>query len=276
MTLSGTNTYIVGSGKGICIIDPGPNCEHHYFAIKRIVEVEEASHIFVTHSHVDHSSMAKRLSKEFSIPIFAHGNPVGARSAFMKKIHRESKGIGGLEGLDQDFTPDVFLYGGEIISGNNWTLEVLHTPGHLSDHLCFSYREENLIFSGDLVMGWTSTLISPPDGDVGHYYASLNKLLQRSEERYFPGHGDEIKNARNYMTQLKEHRLKRESQILTMLADEASSSNRIAQKIYRDLPAPLVRAGTRNVLAHLINLLERNLVTCDQPISPNCFFSSKS
>ena len=276
MTYFGTNTYILGSGSGLAIIDPGPNCEKHYKVLKSILEVEKASHIIVTHSHLDHSSIAKRLSKEFSIPIFAHGNPKGARSEFMKKIMKSSKNIGGLEGLDLDFIPDVFLLGGEIIMGNNWNLEVLYTPGHLSDHLSFSLKEEGIIFSGDLVMGWTSTLISPPHGDVGHYYSSLNKLLNRPEDLYFPGHGEKINNARSYVTNLKKHKLNREKQILRILYKEDANSDQIAQKIYKNLPDSLVRAGARNVLAHLINLLERNLVVCDQPISSNSFFSSTS
>ena len=125
-------------------------------------------------------------------------------------------------------------------------------------------------------MGWTSTLISPPHGDVGHYYSSLNKLLNRPEDLYFPGHGEKINNARSYVTNLKKHKLNREKQILRILYKEDANSDQIAQKIYKNLPDSLVRAGARNVLAHLINLLERNLVVCDQPISSNSFFSSTS
>ena len=142
----------------------------------------------------------------------------------------------------------------------------------MSDHLCFVYKEEDILFSGDLVMGWTSTLISPPDGDIGHYYSSLDKLLNRSEDIYLPGHGEEIKNARAYVKRLKKHRLAREDQILTALAMGDASSLQIAYNIYQKLPEPIIRAGTRNVLAHLINLLERNLVTCAQPISPEALF----
>jgi len=275
MTFSGTNTYILGAISGLCIIDPGPINEHHYSELQKLLWAEEPSYILITHSHLDHSASAKRLAQEFHIPILAHGNPAGARSEFMKTILRKSKEIGGLEGIDQDFYPDFSISGGETIKGDGWTLEVLHTPGHLSDHLCFSYKEEKILFTGDLVMGWTSTLISPPDGDVGHYYESLDKLLQRDEDIYLPGHGSEIRNAKVCVANLKKHRLEREKQILQILTKEDASSFQIANTIYRELPEPLIRAGTRNVLAHLINLMERNLVICKEPVSSRSSFSVK-
>ena len=275
MTFLGTNTYILGAGSGLCIIDPGPINEQHYSKLQKVLRAEEPSYILITHSHLDHSASAKRLAQEFHIPILAHGNPAGARSEFMKRILQKSKEIGGLEGLDQDFYPDSSISGGEIIKGHGWTLEVLHTPGHLSDHLCFSYKEEEILFTGDLVMGWTSTLISPPDGDIGHYYNSLDKLLQRDEDIYLPGHGSEIRNAKLYVANLKKHRLEREKQILQILSKEDASSFQIANIIYQELPEPLIRAGTRNVLAHLINLLERNLVICKSPVSSGASFSIK-
>ena len=153
MTFSGTNTYILGTGSDLCIIDPGPNDELHYDKLQELLRAEDPSYILITHSHLDHSASAKRLAREFSIHILAHGNPAGARSDFMKKILQKSKEIGGLEGVDQDFYPDSCISGGETITGNGWNLEVLHTPGHLSYHLCFSYKEEEILFTGDLVIG---------------------------------------------------------------------------------------------------------------------------
>ena len=273
MTFSGTNTYIIGSESGLCILDPGPNIEKHYKALKAILEKEKGSHILVSHSHLDHSSMARRLSKEFAIPIYAHGNILNSRSDYMKKILQSSKGLGGLEGIDQDFSPDVYLSDGESLTGKDWSLKVIFTPGHLSDHLSFSLKNQGILFSGDIVMGWTSTLISPPDGDVGQYYLSLEKLLKRSEDLYFPGHGDKIENARKYVTNLKKHRLKREIQILELLREKKASSIELAKFLYKGLSDLVVIAGTRNVLAHLINLRERNLVSCDQSISPNTIFT---
>ena len=274
MTFLGTNTYIIGSKSDICILDPGPNIDKHYKVLKALLEKEKGSHILVSHSHMDHSSMAKRLSKEFAIPIYAHGKILNSRSEYVKKILQSSKELGGLEGIDKDFSPDVYLSGGEVLTGRDWSLEVIYTPGHLSDHLSFSLEKERVLFSGDIVMGWTSTLISPPDGDVGHYYISLEKLLKRSEDLYFPGHGDKIDNARKYVAKLKKHRLKREIQILGLLREKKVSSIELAKFIYAGLSDFVVIAGTRNVLAHLINLRERNLVSCDGPISPNTIFTT--
>ena len=273
MTFSGTNTYIIGSKSDLCILDPGPNIEQHYEALKELLKKEKGSHILVSHSHMDHSSMAKRLSKEFAIPIYAHGNILKSRSEYIKKILQSSKELGGLEGIDQNFSPDIYLSGGEKLTGRDWNLEVIYTPGHLSDHLSFSLEKEGVLFSGDIVMGWTSTLISPPDGDVGQYYLSLEKLLKRSEDLYFPGHGDKIENARKYVNNLKKHRLKREIQILELLREKKASSIELAKFLYKGLSDLVVIAGTRNVLAHLINLRERNLVSCDQAISPNTIFT---
>ena len=272
MTFKGTNTYILGNKKNLCIIDPGPDNDEHYSKIKRIIRKENVSHIFVTHSHIDHSPLAKRISQDFSIPIFAHGKIENARSEFMQKLLKSSIGIGGFEGLDPDFKPHYYLEDKQVISGFNWSIEVVHTPGHLADHLCFAIKEGNILFSGDIVMGWTSTLISPPDGDVGQYFNSLDKLLKRRECVYLPGHGNKIIDTKNYVYKLKKHRINREKQILTILKSGPHNSYNIAEKIYKNQPQAIVYAGSRNVLAHLINLLERNLVYSNIPIYPDNLF----
>ena len=272
MTFKGTNTYIVGNSKDICIIDPGPDNELHYSEIKNILNKENASHILVTHSHLDHSPLAKRLSQDFSIPIYAHGKIETARSKFMKKLLESSFDIGGFEGLDTNFQPDFYLEDNQILKGNNWSLEVVFTPGHLADHLCFAMGGNKVLFSGDIVMGWTSTLISPPDGDIGQYFYSLDKLLNRSENLYLPGHGLYVENAKEYVAKLKDHRIDRETQILKILKKQPSNCNQIAEKIYENQPSFIISAGSRNVLAHLLNLLERNLVSCKEPISSDNYF----
>ena len=272
MTQKGTNTYILGNQEGLCIIDPGPDNEQHYEQIKNIINKEKASHILVTHSHLDHSPLATRMSRDFSIPIFAHGKLEMARSSIMKKLLNSNLEIGGFEGLDTNFRPDYYLNDLQVINGFNWSIEVVHTPGHLADHLCFSVIEKNILFSGDIVMGWTSTLISPPDGDVGQYFNSLDKLLNRSDNVYLPGHGLQVENAKAYVAKLKKHRMERENQILSILKIRPLNSYQIANKIYKNQPQPIIYAGSRNVFAHLINLLERNLICCDGAISPdNCF-----
>ena len=267
MTFSGTNTYIIGDKSDLCILDPGPNVEKHYEVLKELLNKEKGSHILVSHSHMDHSSMAKRLSKEFAIPIYAHGNILNSRSEYIKKILQSSKELGGLEGIDQNFSPDIYLSGGEKLTGRDWSLEVIHTPGHLSDHLSFSLEKEGVLFSGDIVMGWTSTLISPPDGDVGQYYLSLEKLLKRSEDVYFPGHGDAVYNPSERLKNLFDHRKKREAEILSALELGLSSVTNITNKVYKDLDPKLIDAAKRNVLAHLIDLTSRNLCVVEGSIT---------
>ena len=203
MTQKGTNTYILGNQEGLCIIDPGPDNEQHYEQIKNIINKEKASHILVTHSHLDHSPLAIRMSRDFSIPIFAHGKLEMSRSSIMKKLLNANLEIGGFEGLDTNFRPDCYLNDHQVINGFNWSIQVVHTPGHLADHLCFSVIEKNILFSGDIVMGWTSTLISPPDGDVGQYFNSLDKLLNRSDNVYLPGHGLQVEDAKTYVAKLR-------------------------------------------------------------------------
>ena len=272
MTLKGTNTYIVGSLKDICIIDPGPNNEEHYNQIKTLLKKEHASHILITHSHLDHSPLAKRLSQDFSIPIYAHGKIKTARSKFMKKILASSFDVGGFEGLDINFKPDFYLKDAQVLKGHNWSIEVIYTPGHLADHLCFAMGGTNILFSGDIVMGWTSTLISPPDGDLGQYFYSLDKLLKRNEDLYLPGHGLQVKNAKNFVFKLKKHRIDRENQILKILKKQPSNCYQIAEIIYKNQPSGIVYAGSRNVLAHLLNLFERSLVSTKTPISSDNYF----
>ena len=272
MTFKGTNTYILGNKKDLCIIDPGPDNEEHYSQIKNIIQKENASHILVTHSHLDHSPLAIRISKDFSIPIYAHGKLEKARSPFMKKLLKSSKEIGGFEGLDTHFKPHYYLEDNQVLLGLNWSIEVVYTPGHLADHLCFAIKEKNILFSGDIVMGWTSTLISPPDGDVGQYFNSLDKLLKRCEKTYLPGHGFQVEDAKTYVSNLKKHRIEREKQILLILKISPHNSYQIAEKIYKNQPKPIIYAGSRNVFAHLINLLERNLICCHGAISPDNYF----
>jgi len=272
MTFKGTNTYIVGSSKDICIIDPGPNDDEHYSKLKTLLKKENASHILVTHSHLDHSPLATKISQEFSIPIYAHGQIKNARSKLMKKILESSFDIGGFEGLDMNFKPDFYLKDSQILQGYNWSIEVVYTPGHLADHLCFAMGGTNILFSGDIVMGWTSTLISPPDGDLGQYFYSLDKLLKRNEDLYLPGHGMQVKNAKNLVSKLKKHRIDRENQILKILKKQPSNCNQIAEIIYKNQPSAIVYAGSRNVLAHLLNLVERDIVSTKTPISSDNYF----
>ncbi len=168
--------------------------------------------------------------------------------------------IGGGEGADTIFNPDILISTGDHVSCSSWSMEAIHTPGHMSNHLCFSLNQGEALFSGDLVMGWATTLISPPDGDIGQYKASLNSLLKRKENLYYPGHGAPLKNAKKMVLAQLNHRNERETNILNSISQKGSKINEIVDSVYHDLSDNLKIAASRNVLAHLIHLIEKGLV----------------
>ena len=195
MTFKGTQTYIIGDGCEVALIDPGPNIESHLTAIKKALVGKKLLAVLITHSHIDHSPLARPISKIYEVPIYAYGRSGKGKSSIMEKYTRGVE-LGGGEGIDYNFNPDVLISSGDHLSCSSWIIEALHTPGHMSNHLCFSLNKGEALFSGDLVMGWATTLISPPDGDIAQYKDSMSKLLGRSENPYFPGHGGPIKNAK--------------------------------------------------------------------------------
>ena len=270
MTFHGTNTYILGK-KELAIIDPGPNCEAHLKAIlKSIKHDQTVTHIFVTHSHIDHSPLAARLAGLVAAPILAFGDAVAGKSPVMERLHA----LGGGEGLDNNFVPDTILKDGETTHGKDWTIESIHTPGHLGNHLCFSWVENNFLFSGDIVMGWASSMVSPPDGDLTDFMRSLKKLLLRNNDLiYFPGHGEPIYNPSQRLKDLYAHRKQREKEILSALKSGFSSVFDITNKVYKDLDPKLINAAKRNVLAHLIDLTSRNLCVVEGEITLKSNFS---
>lgn len=256
MTFQGTNTYMIGTGS-VAIIDPGPDHPGHLTAIlSALAPGEKISHIFVTHSHLDHSPLAARLAAQTGAHVLGFGPSRAGRSAEMQRLADQGLIAGG-EGVDHGFAPDTELKDGEKIARGNWEIEALHTPGHMSNHLCFAWNGR--LFSGDHVMGWASSLISPPDGDMAQYMASLGRLMQRPWAGFFPGHGPEIDNPAQRLHELHNHRLGRESAILAALQHGPTDVARIARSLYRDIPAALLPAAERNVLAHLIDLCARNL-----------------
>ena len=272
MTFQGTNTYILGK-KELAIIDPGPNCEAHLKAIlKSIKHDQKISHIFVTHSHIDHSPLAARLANLTAAPILAFGNSLAGKSLVMNRLSE----LGGGEGLDDNFIPDVILKDGQTTHGKDWTIEAIHTPGHLGNHLCFNWIEKHFLFSGDLVMGWASSMVSPPDGDLTDFMSSLKKLMLRKNDLiYFPGHGDAVYNPSERLKGLYAHRKKREAEILSALELGLSSVTNITNKVYTDLNPKLIDAAKRNVLAHLIDLTSRNLCVVEGSITLKSNFVSK-
>lgn len=270
MTFTGTQTYLLG-GDEVAVIDPGPNDPAHLAAIEKGVAGQIVSHIIVTHSHVDHSPLAAVLSAKTGAPVYGFGPANAARSKLMNQLAIEGN-LGGAEGIDPDFEPDVLIGDGDEICGSGWTLSAIHTPGHLSNHLCFAWQGNDSLFSGDHVMGWASTLVSPPDGDLTAFMASLKKLQNSTEHTYYAGHGAPLYEAHTMLDFLLAHRLGREDQIMARLQTAPRTVAELTADIYADVNPLLHGAASRNVLAHLIDLYERGLVAPDGPFRADARF----
>lgn len=273
MTLHGTNTFLLGTGE-VAVIDPGPEDRHHLAAILAALEPGESiSHIFVTHAHRDHSPLARALSAESGAPVLAFGDAEAGRSATMAALAAAGMIRGG-EGVDLGFQPDLCLADGAVVTGTDWQLRAIHTPGHFGNHLCFATRLDGaeVILTGDHVMGWATSLISPPDGDMGAFMQSLDRLDREAAQRYYPAHGAPVEAPAERLRALRRHRRDREAQILAALEDGPSDIATLTRRIYVETPAALRPAAERNVLAHLIDLTERSRVFCDGAIAPGAIF----
>lgn len=246
-TFKGTGTYIVGRGK-LAIIDPGPDDQDHLHALLAGLSGERVTHILVTHTHIDHSPLSRALAKKTGARIYAYGP------------HPSYSTDTGEAGGDRNFHPDDILRDGDKIAGENWSIEVLHTPGHASNHLCFALKEESVLFTGDHVMGWSTSVVSPPDGDMAAYIGSLRLLLTRSDRTYFPTHGPKIDEPQAYVRALIEHRIEREAEVLAALDSGPSTIENIVARVYVGLPENLVKAAGRSVHSHLIDLERRGAV----------------
>lgn len=252
-TFKGTGVYIVGD-KEVAVIDPGPLIDEHVAALKRALEGKRVSHILVTHTHSDHSPAAEPLKLWCGARTFAFG-PHGSGH------HDEGPRVE--EGGDQSFVPDVRLKDGDVINGSGWTMEAVHTPGHTSNHLCFGLREEKALFSGDHVMGWSTTVVTPPDGNMREYMDSLRKLQARSDRIFYPTHGAPVTDPGPFLGAYLEHRLVREAQILACLRQGVGAIPAIVERLYVDVDRRLHPAAARSVLAHLIQLSEEGRVLAD-------------
>lgn len=253
-TYTGTGTYIVGHGT-VAVIDPGPDDAGHVAAVLAAVAGEQVSHILITHTHRDHSPASRALKAATGCSIVGCA-PIAGHDA------------GGEieEGFDRDYRPDQVMADGDQVSGPGWTLTAVHTPGHTSNHLCFALAEEKALFTGDHVMGWSTTVIAPPDGDMATYLASLRKLLGRTDAIYWPTHGRPITRPKPFVRALIAHRKQREGQILSLLDEKAAMIPEIVARLYAQVPQALHGAAGRSVLAHLIDLEARGRVTCDQGV----------
>lgn len=266
MTFTGTRSYILGT-TSVALIDPGPSDEDHRAALLNALDGRQVEAIVVTHSHVDHSPLAREMAQECDAPVYGCA-PSLSRSA---EITLDIGGFSGGEGVDRAFEADFELEDGAWIKGAGWSLEAIHTPGHLSDHMCFS--DGTRLFSGDHVMGWATSMISPPEGNLTAFMTSLERLLDRPEQMYLPGHGDVVANGPQIVRYLLEHRRSREAQVLNGLADGPNTVYGLTAQIYRDVDKALHKAASRNVLSHIIDLFSRGYVTCDGRFESDAVFA---
>jgi glyoxylase-like metal-dependent hydrolase (beta-lactamase superfamily II) len=259
-TFHGTNTFIVGRGN-VAVIDPGPMLDRHVEMLARAVSGETVTHILVTHTHRDHSPAARALQQAVG------GIVLGA---LPRHIPADAQPA---ESIQYDFAPDVELTDGAVTTGDGWTLEAVHTPGHMSNHMCFALAEENILFTGDHIMGWNTTVVSPPDGNMREYMASLDRCLARAETTYLPAHGPEIANPLPFTRAYRNHRRMREAEILRCIADGADTVPAMVGRLYRHIPEKMHHAAARSVFAHLEHMTETGRVVADGPVTVEARYS---
>jgi glyoxylase-like metal-dependent hydrolase (beta-lactamase superfamily II) len=253
-TYTGTGVYIVGKrGAEVAVIDPGPDDRDHLTALQRAVAGDRVSHVLITHTHRDHCAGARAFASAVGAPILAFGPHPGTGDAPTPLE----------EGADRDFTPDLRIGDGTTIEGDGWTLRALATPGHLSNHLCFELAEERALFTGDHVMGWATTVVAPPDGDMGDYFSSLERLIAREDAVYYPTHGAPIDSPQSFVRAIRAHRRMRDGQILALLARGPARIAELTETMYAGIDRRLHGAAALNVLAHLIRLVGAGEVETD-------------
>ena len=255
-TYFGTGVYVVGHGD-VAVIDPGPDTPSHIDALLAALQGEKVTHIFVTHGHMDHSPAARPLARATGATIYACGEPVIPSDS---EVRMEA-------GDDLSFKPDVEVEDGQIFRGAGWTIEAVSTPGHTSHHMAYALKEENALFPGDHIMGWSTTVISPPDGDMSDYFDSLVKVRDRDFETLWPTHGPPIQgNVREFVQAYIDHRLARENQIIEQLRAGRTTIRDMVTVMYADVDKKLHPAACHSVLAHMIRLVKKGRVQCmDQP-----------
>ncbi|MFI4973499.1 MAG: MBL fold metallo-hydrolase [Caulobacterales bacterium] len=251
-TYKGTGTYIVGKGEGLAVIDPGPDMPEHLQAILDATAHERISHILVTHHHLDHSPLARPLAA-------ATGAVIYGCAVKVTPVEGEVR----LEAGYDRFTPDVSVCGGSTIYGHGWTMQAIPTPGHTSNHICYALKEENALFSGDHIMGWSTTVVTPPDGNMGDYLASLDLVKSHDFKTLWPTHGPPITEVGAFLDAYRAHRLDRERQILAQLAAGETKIKEMVPKMYVGVDQRLYPAAAHSVLAHVLELVKAGRVRTD-------------
>ncbi|WGH78298.1 MBL fold metallo-hydrolase [Jannaschia ovalis] len=263
MTQAGTNSWILGQ-RDVAVIDPGPADPAHLAALLRAVDDRPLTAILVTHSHLDHSPAARPLAEATGAPVLAFGPSEAGRTPAMAAL----RGVAGGEGVDPDFRPDRALSDGEEIAGAGWSLRAHWTPGHMANHMAFEWIEAETVFTGDTVMGWASTLISPPDGDLGQFMESLDRLAGLGARRFLPGHGAAVDDPAARCRDLRRHREARSRALLAAM-DRPVTIPALVARVYADTPPALHPAAARNVLAHLIELARSGHVAATPGLAPD-------
>jgi len=255
-TFKGTGTYLVGRGK-VAIVDPGPDDEAHIHALLDAVRNETVTAIFVTHTHRDHSPAVPAIKTATGATVYAEGPHRAARPLHIGEHNPLDASA------DRDFRPDVALKDGEVVAGDGWTIEAVTTPGHTANHMAYAFKEKNMLFAGDHVMAWATSIVAPPDGAMSDYMTSLQKLAKRGENIYFPGHGPAIDDASRFVNYYILHRKAREASILHRLAKGETDIPTIVRAIYIGIDPRLTGAAGLSVLAHMEDLVTRGLVETD-------------
>ncbi len=259
-TFHGTNSYIVGSAS-VAVIDPGPDNEAHFEALMAALAGRQVTHIFVSHTHRDHSPLAARLKQETGALTVGEGPHRPSRPL------RDGETNPFAESSDMDFVPDIAIGDGQTISGDGWALTGALTPGHTANHAAFALEGSDILFSGDHVMAWATTIVAPPDGSMADYMASLDKLIARDDRLMLPGHGGPVTSPGPFLRGLKTHRRLRERSILERIRTGEDTIPEIVKMIYRDTDKRLHGAAALSVLAHIEDLMERGEVVTDGPPS---------
>lgn len=254
-TYLGTGVYIIGTDD-VAVIDPGPPIQRHLDALKHALDGRRVTHVFTTHTHLDHSPLAHPLARWAGCRVYGRPDPAAP--------HEDMKLE---EGGETGFAPDVLVNDGDVFSGKDWTIEAIATPGHMSNHVCYALREENALFSGDHIMGWSTTVISPPDGNMRQYFASLDKIRVRGFSTLWPTHGPPVTDVTPFIDAYAAHRRAREAAIVERIKAGDTLIPEMVKVIYRDVDQRLHAPAAHSVLAHVIQLVEEGRVVADGPLT---------